>query len=55
MKFKIVERNEDECIHDTGVHHSLGLKCGDVERMAKECHVFESDPLHQMIWHKSTG
>lgn len=51
IKFKVVERTNDECIHDTGVIHSLGLKCKDVERMITAYAMREDDPDHERIWH----
>lgn len=52
MKFRVIERDEEQCVHDTGVFHSLGMRCIDAERMAKRYHLFESDPLHNETWHK---
>jgi len=51
--FKIVKRNSKTCEHDTGVFHSVGIDCEFVESMMKDCHMLESDPEHQEIWHNS--
>lgn len=51
MKIKIVERNEDECTHESDLVHSTGITCEEAEEMAKACHIFESDPLHKELWH----
>lgn len=51
LKFKILERTSDECIHDTGLIHSLGLSCIDVERQAHAYAIYEDDPDHDRIWH----
>ena len=52
MNFKVVKRDEDECLHDTGLCHSIGMNCADAERKARQSHVFDSDPNHDEIWHK---
>lgn len=52
MNFKVVKRDKDECEHDTGLCHSIGMSCAEAEQMAKQSHVFDSDPLHDEIWHK---
>jgi hypothetical protein len=49
--FTVVERDEYECLHDTGVLHSLGIDCEIAEMMSDIFHVHEDDPLHQAIWH----
>ena len=49
--FKIVERDTEMCLHDTGVFHSIGLDCDFVESMTREYHMQEVDPEHQGIWH----
>ena len=51
IKFKIIERTEDECLHDTGLVHSLGLSCEDVEQHAHAYAIYEDDPDHERIWH----
>ena len=51
IKFNVVERTSDECVHDTGVIHSLGIKCEDVENMMTAYAIREDDPDHERIWH----
>jgi hypothetical protein len=51
IKFKVIERTKDDCEHDTGVFHSLGISCEDAERMSVVFAIRESDPDHQEIWH----
>ena len=51
-KFKVVKRDCEECEHDTGVVHSVGLVCGDVESMCRDFHMNEEkDPRHRLFWH----
>ena len=49
--FTVVERDEYECLHDTGVFHSLGMDCEIAEMMSDILHVHEDDPLHKATWH----
>ena len=49
--FTVVERDEYECLHDTGVFHSLGMDCEIAEMMSDILHVHEDDPLHEATWH----
>ena len=49
--FTVVERDEYECFHDTGVIHSLGIDCEIAEMMSDIFHVHEDDPLHKAFWH----
>ena len=51
LKFKIINRTSDDCEHDTGVIHSLGIKCEDVENMVTAYAIREDDPDHEAIWH----
>lgn len=49
--FKVLEQNEEGCLHDTGVIHSMGIDCEDAEKMSDVFHVHEDDPLHRATWH----
>jgi hypothetical protein len=49
--FKVLERSEEGCFHDTGVFHSLGMDCEIAEMMSDIFHVHEDDPLHEAFWH----
>lgn len=51
MKFKIIRRDNVECEHDTGVIHSRGYGCREVERLARKYHMFADDPLHEKYCH----
>jgi len=50
-KFKVVKRDCEDCEHDTGVVHSVGLACDDAESMCREFHMNEKDLRHRRIWH----
>ena len=51
--YKIVSRKNGECVHDTGVCHSVqGGTCDEAEEMADFMHLHEDDPLHQVTWHQ---
>jgi len=50
-KFKIISRDSETCEHDTGVFHSVGIDCDFVESMMADCHMHETDPQHDVIWH----
>ena len=49
--FKIVYRDEFDCVHDTGVGHSVTMPCEVAELMAEKCHFRSDDPLHEKLWH----
>jgi hypothetical protein len=49
--FKVVKRDEYECLHDTGLMHSTGIDCEHAEMMSDLLHVWEDDPLHDETWH----
>ena len=51
IKFEVVERTKDDCIHDTGVMHSTRLSCINVERMVRAYAMYADDPDHERIWH----
>ena len=49
--FKIVYRDEFDCVHDTGVGHSVTMPCEVAELMAEKVHFRSYDPLHEELWH----
>ena len=49
--FKIVYRDEFDCVHDTGVGHSVTMPCEVAELMAEKVHFRSDDPLHEELWH----
>ena len=49
--FKIVDRDEEMCIHDTGVCHAVGMDCEIAEMLSDLMHLSEDDPLHEEVWH----
>jgi len=51
-EFKVVLREDGQCEHDTGVCHSFGMSCQEVEDMVCSTHMRQSDPKHQETWHK---
>lgn len=51
IKFKVLERTDEDCIHDTGVIHSTCLSCINVERMVTAYAMREDHPDHDRIWH----
>jgi hypothetical protein len=53
LKFKVKKRNRDECEHESGTIHSLGMSCEDAERMMKIFAMNENDPDHRALWHDS--
>ena len=50
--FKIVYRDEFDCVHDTGVGHSVSMPCEVAELMAEKVHLRSDDPLHEELWHE---
>lgn len=54
IKFKVKKRTADDCEHDTGVFHSIGIPCEEAERMMKIFAMNEDDPDHYALWHDPT-
>jgi hypothetical protein len=50
-KFTVVKRDCEDCEHDTGVVHSVGLACDDVESMYRDFYMSEKDPRHRRFCH----
>ena len=51
IEFSVVRKTDQECFHNTGVSHTLGVPCYQAELM---CHAFAmkaSDPDHEAVWH----
>jgi len=51
IKFSVMRVTDQECIHDTGVSHTLGVSCNQAELMCQAFAMKSSDPDHEMIWH----
>ena len=51
MTFKVVKRDSEECEHDSGIVHSIGMPCEVAESLLDVHHMRESDPLHEKTWH----
>jgi hypothetical protein len=53
IKFNVVKRDNEECEHDTGIHHDIGMSCREAERLFQVFAMDHNDPDHEAIWHSS--
>lgn len=53
IKFNVVKRVHEECVHDTGIHHDRRMPCLEAERVCRAFALDEKDPDHQAIWHST--
>jgi hypothetical protein len=49
--FKVVERDAEMCLHDTGLMHHPSMDCEMAEMLSDLMHLREDDPEHEELWH----